>query len=676
MKKVLKRVFKCTPGLKNVIYARQLYKYYVNSYDIGKLKFLYKNFFKIYIQKPCNNKAEQIVKVINKLDIVPSKNKTFFYSIDCFKTIERKYQILDNYSVDYNLIVNHSFKEIKDKLNLCSNNKFIRDETMIINALHSYIDRCKENKEIASQYGAQLNAIASIFERPAKSFFEGLQRILFFNQFLWQTGHKHNGFGRLDHILYDLYINDIKNKKITDNDVENMLCDFFNVLHENCWFKSTMLLGDTGQIIILGGTDEDKKYQCNDLTYKFINVSMKLKLPDPKVLLRCSSNMPDDLLELALNCISTGIGAPFLSNDDAVIPALISFGYKPEDAYNYVTSACWEPLIAGESCDQNNIMSINFAKPFVNMLNDIDLNNITTLEDLTTTYKNYLEKYLDKILLRLSQMIFEEDPLLSLLSNSAIQNGKDIVRGGAEYKNIGVTSIGLASVIDSFMNINKYVFVEKEYTLTQLNNFRKENFYGQQKLLDEMSNISPRYGSDEPIIVKLTNKIVAMTKDIFENYTTNLGGRFKFGLSSPQYINEGKVTEATFDGRHSGDPFTVHISSGKALPITELLSFATQIDYSGAGINGNVVDFFVTPNVIKENIQKFITLFKVAFKNGLYQLQMNVVDSAKLIAAKKDPEKFPDLVVRVWGFSSYFNDLPEEYKDLLIQRAIENEKCA
>ena len=57
-------------------------------------------------------------------------------------------------------------------------------------------------------------------------------------------------------------------------------------------------------------------------------------------------------------------------------------------------------------------------------------------------------------------------------------------------------------------------------------------------------------------------------------------------------------------------------------------------------------------------------------------MQMNVVSSATLIAARENPEDFPNLIVRVWGFSAYFKDLPEEYKEVLIERALKNEKAA
>jgi formate C-acetyltransferase len=161
-----------------------------------------------------------------------------------------------------------------------------------------------------------------------------------------------------------------------------------------------------------------------------------------------------------------------------------------------------------------------------------------------------------------------------------------------------------------------------------------------------------------------------------KEHSTRLGGKFKYGLSSPFYITNARKIAATFDGRKAGDPFSVHISANAPLAVTELLSFAMQLDYSGNKCNGNVVDFFVTPTNLLEHMDKYISLIKSAFKGGVYQLQMNVVDSKTLMNAKLHPEEFPNLVVRVWGFSAYFNDLTEEYQDLLIKRALEQEAIA
>ena len=226
----------------------------------------------------------------------------------------------------------------------------VQELAILVDALKKYVEKLSEDETYSVPYKANIVEIQSLFLRPSEHFHEALQRILFVNQWLWQTGHKLNGLGHLDWILEALYQADIETGYITRETAKQIVKDFFLTLHEQFWFKSAMLLGDTGQIIILGGKGPDGVYRANELTRLFIEVSEELKLPDPKVLLRVSEKMPDDLLKLALTCIGTGIGAPFLSNDDRVIPALIQYGYDEEDAFHYGTSACWEPLIVGKSC--------------------------------------------------------------------------------------------------------------------------------------------------------------------------------------------------------------------------------------------------------------------------------------------------------------------------------------
>ena len=106
---------------------------------------------------------------------------------------------------------------------------------------------------------------------------------------------------------------------------------------------------------------------------------------------------------------------------------------------------------------------------------------------------------------------------------------------------------------------------------------------------------------------------------------------------------------------------------------TEIINFATELNYFDNRFNGNVIDFMVNPDFIRDNIDKFAILIRTAIKKKFFQMQMNVVSSDVLIAAKDKPEKFPNLIVRVWGFSAFFNDLPEEYKDMLIKRALRSE---
>lgn len=103
------------------------------------------------------------------------------------------------------------------------------------------------------------------------------------------------------------------------------------------------------------------------------------------------------------------------------------------------------------------------------------------------------------------------------------------------------------------------------------------------------------------------------------------------------------------------------------------MQFASKLDYDGCKFNGNVVDFMASPNFITDNFEKFTDFLEISTRIGYFQMQMNVVDSKTLMEAKKNPELHPNLIVRVWGFSAYFNDLPLEYKDVLIDRALRNE---
>ena len=115
-------------------------------------------------------------------------------------------------------------------------------------------------------------------------------------------------------------------------------------------------------------------------------------------------------------------------------------------------------------------------------------------------------------------------------------------------------------------------------------------------------------------------------------------------------------------------PYNTHISCMNA-GYTEVVNFAGRLNYKEQRFNGNVVDFFIPAHMIGDNKEKFILFLRGAIKAGFFQMQMNLMDSKTLIDAKAHPENYTGLIVRVWGFSAYFSDLPESYKDLLIERA-------
>ena len=219
-----------------------------------------------------------------------------------------------------------------------------------------------------------------------------------------------NGLGRLDFILDTLYKNDDLNK---DDSLE-LIKDFIYKIHSYYFEKSNLLLGDTGQIIVLGGLNEDNTYFFNDLTYLFMKALKEIQVPDPKIILRYSSNIPRELMELAIETMITGVGSPLISNDEKVIPNLIEFGYEKADAYNYVVSACWEPAPLRKGLEMNNVSSIVYLSPLNELLDNEDLNQFQSFDEFFSKYKEYLMEYVNEVLDEVNALNWECEPLMSL----------------------------------------------------------------------------------------------------------------------------------------------------------------------------------------------------------------------------------------------------------------------
>ena len=653
--------------------------------------YLAKNMHRFYITGSKFNKGTQIKNLFRKVDIhIPKSGFIFF--LDEFKHLSEDGHIIDNISIDYSRVLKSSVYEYNEfyfhpkagrgfARDLSSD--FIKNQLDALDGIELLIYRII--KKLRNSNHKDRAKFARYFEnmidKPAEHFEEALQRILFYNQLLWQTGHGLNGLGRLDKILEDYYFDDLNSGFISQEEAYDLIKSFLRTLHTYYWYKSAALMGDTGQVIILGGKYDDEYgeyYFYNDLTYMFIRAIKDLQLPDPKVLLRVSSETPRDLIELSLETINTGIGSPLFSNDEVVIDKMIEFGYDNEDANNYVVSACWEPSAVGKGFEQNNINFISYLKPlneFFDNETEQFLENVNNFGELFNSYKYYLKKDADELVAFLDNIEWNSDPLLSLFIDNCNEKNMDISQGGAKYNHYGITTVGLANTVNSLYAIKKLVFEDKKYSLNELNKMRKNNFKKDkyQDAYNELKSIKPRFGMDDEEILDISNDIIQFLEDCFKDYTNKFGGKIKFGLSAPSYISAGAEINASFDGRKAGEPLSTHISLDTNKDFTEVLRFASKLDYGGAKFNGNVIDLMLSPDFIKNHSDKFTDFIYSSIKLGFFQMQMNVVDSRTLIEAKENPESHPNLIVRVWGFSAYFNDLPEEYQDLLISRALKNE---
>lgn len=609
------------------------------------------------------HKVDQISDLLRRANIEISSTP-FAHWIDTKWYFANQWMVIGNMPPDYSLILENS---LDDLLEGCSgSDKVSKQNKTLLLSVKCYAERALA--AIEAQGGPysrqQAAAFAHMLNGKTENLYEALQRILFWSSLFWQTGHKLVGLGRLDKILAPYY---------DGKDSQNLfyIQSFLSELNNYYEFKSAELPGDIGQIIILGGMEADGSYFCNELTELFITAVKELHISDPKLLLRVSKHTPPMLLGAAMACIATGVGSPLISNDETVIPCLKEFGYEEEDAYNYVTSACWEPVSYGNSLEQNNLANIEFARVFCETVADKAALSCTDFNSFFEFYLSRLKTHIDAVVKVTDAIQWEEDPLFTLFLKGDCR-GKDIAEGGAKYNDYGLLSVGLGNAMDSLLNVKRAVFDTDTCSLAALQGAIAADNRDIFKKIP--GGEMPMFGNADSLVMSLTDKVCACVNEVLASKQNPLGGKYKWGLSSPGYITEAKQTPMTFDGRTAGDPLAVHISAKKAVAYTELAAFAAGLPYCGTMANGNVLDLFVLPALLKGNTEKFVAYLRTCIDLGVFQLQMNVADSRTLKDAKLHPQNYPDLIVRVWGFSAYFVDLTEDYQDVLIRRAEECER--
>jgi len=300
------------------------------------------------------------------------------------------------------------------------------------------------------------------------------------------------------------------------------------------------------------------------------------------------------------------------------------------------------------------------------------------IEDVKEAFRKQLQFMIDRLVDVLAPIEngnrkFHPTPLSSAFIEGCIEKGMDVTAGGAVYNFSGVQGVGVSDVGDSLYAINQLVFVKKKYTLSQLIKALKNNFDGNEKMRLEFLNVA-KFGNDIPEADAYSTWVANTFYDAFENKENTRGGKFVAGYySTTTHYSFGKLTGALPSGRKKGMPFASGIApmngADKKGP-TALLNSITAIDYLRAHNGINVNAKFDTATLKGEHGREILkSLLLTYFKKGGMQIQLNVLDTEMLKDAKLHPEKYPSLIVRVSGYSAYFNDLSDAMKDEIIQRS-------
>lgn len=611
--------------------------------------------------------TEAYVRQMNDaFDLIQIQKGYFVYPYDSnvFRIIPKQNRLICSLTADYSKILESNLIELKQHFLTCNNVDFSNTQIELIDAIIKFANKISQSLENKGRDGILKQHMAHMIYREPQSFDEALQKILFYNALFWQANHWHIGLGRLDVILDKYYCKDLMAGIITRESARQMLIEFIATLNRDVRTKSKTILGDTGQYILLGG--KTKKYNAfeNDITELFLEIFSEYTKPDPKLILRVNNYTSKNIWDRAISCVTAGNGSPLIMNEEPIMDNMIQFGYSKDDIYELGTSACWEPLIIGKSFDQNNTFAPIMAyKPLNELIKSCK--NYKSFDELLSDYKLGLANHIKDII---TDFNYDVSPLFTLFFDDCLQKELDFTKKGARYSYHGAQVLSFPNTINALLNIKEKVFEKKLITLTQCKNVITSNYVGHEDILKLFKTGNLKYGSTNPIVVKLTNCLMDIIGHEVAKHKMN-GERVKVGFSSPNYIMSCNNTEATLDGRKANEPFAVHISPiSSDIDLPEILKFASMLNYEDNRINGNIVDFTIS-NSYLQNKKKLRDIIISACKDGLFEVQLNVLSYEKLLDAKAHPDKYPNLVVRVWGFSAYFNDLPEMYKDNLIERA-------
>jgi formate C-acetyltransferase len=549
---------------------------------------------------------------------------------------------------------------------------------------------------------------AKVPYEPAETFREAIQSVWFIQCILQIESNGHSlSYGRFDQYMYPYLKHDLDLNLITEDEVVELLTNLWvKTLTINKVRSFTHTQSSAGspmyQNVTIGGQTPDKKDAVNRLSYLVLKSVAQTRLPQPNLTVRYHAGLPKEFMDECIEVMKLGTGMPAFNNDEVIIPSFKNWGVKEEDAYNYSAIGCVETAVPGKWGYRCTGMSyINFPRLLLAVMNDgVDMTSgkrfvkghgyfkdMTSYEELLKAWDESLREMtrMSVIVENAIDLASERDVpdvLCSALTDDCIARGKTIKEGGAVYDFISGLQVGIANMADSLAAIKKLVYEEKKITPEQLWNALLEDFASEegQAIQEMLINDAPKYGNDDDYVDNLVVEAYDTYIDEIQKYPNTRYGRGPIGgiryagtSSISANVGQGQGTMATPDGRNARTPLAEGCSPAHSMDVNGPTSvFKSVSKLKTEKITGGVLlNQKVTPATLstEENKEKLEMLIRTFF-NRLhgYHVQYNVVDKETLLDAQAHPEKHKDLVVRVAGYSAFFNVLSKQTQDDIIGR--------
>lgn len=574
----------------------------------------------------------------------------------------------------------------------------------IIGFANRYADALKDlaQKEIDTNRQKELLRMETICRRvPAhapQSFHEALQHYWFIHIGVITELNPWDSFnpGRLDQHLFPFFRHDIDNGILTEAEAIELLQAFWVKFNNH---PSPPKMGVTAQesntytdfaLINLGGLKEDGSDAVNDLTYIMLDVIEEMRILQPSSMVQVSKKNPDRFVKRAVRIAKTGFGQPSFFNTDAIIQQLLSQGKSLTDARNGGASGCVETGAFGTEAyfltgyfNLNKVLEItlnNGVDPLTGKRIGIETGNpvnFKTFNELYEAFESQLNYFID---LKIEGNLIVEKiwalkmpvPFLSLLIDDCIANGTDYNAGGARYNTSYIQGVGLGSIADNLTAIRKHVYEDRTIDIKDLLFALSKNFEGFDDLRHKLVFGTPKWGNNDDYADRHAVMVFNSFYKAANGRPTFRGGVFRINmLPTTSHVYFGSKIGAMPDGRKAYEPLSEGISpvqgADRKGPTAVILS-ASKIDHIKTG--GTLLNQKFSPSFFStdESLDKLVMLIRSYFKLDGHHIQFNVVSAQTLREAQKHPEKYRDLIVRVAGYSDYFNDLGEALQNEIIRR--------
>jgi pyruvate formate-lyase/glycerol dehydratase family glycyl radical enzyme len=502
--------------------------------------------------------------------------------------------------------------------------------------------------------------------------------------------------GRLDQHLYPVYKKDLESGSLNEHQLFDLLGCFWVKFNNH---PSPPKMGVTASesntytdfcLINLGGVKPDGSDAVNEMSYILLDVIKEMRILQPSSMVQISKKSPDRFIHKALDIIRTGFGQPSCFNTDAIVQELLRQGKSIVDARNGGASGCVETGAFGTEAywltgyfNLPKVLELTINNGFdkrTGMLVGLKTGHTTdykNFEDLMEAFKLQVN-YFAGIKIRGNNVIEKTFsswlpvPFLSLLVEDCIANGKDYNSGGARYNTTYIQGVGMGSITDMLTSIRFNIYENKKFSWEEMIKAIDADFKGHENLQYEMIYNTPKFGNDDDYADSQAVAVFEIYYDAINGRPASRGGVHRINmLPTTCHVYFGSVTGATSDGRNSGKPLSEGISPSQGADKngpTSVIKSASKIDHLRTG--GTLLNQKFSPQFFEDedSYDCLTSLIRSYFSLDGHHIQFNVVNAETLKDAQLHPELYRDLIVRVAGYSDYFNDLGEDLQNEIINR--------